>query len=82
MVKANIGISDRLMPDHRVKEGEVSLKSARGTGSVRATLDKEACRHAGIDPLEPGSVSWYYLRSEGLLVFDLAGEFDEEGGDE
>lgn len=68
-------IEARLNPRRRVAEGEVSL-TANG-GSVRGTLNKEALRHAGRDPENPGRARWYYLRDKGLLVFDLGGDFDE-----
>jgi hypothetical protein len=80
----NLGLGERLRPRNRVAEGEISLTPAHSTrGSVRATVDKEALRHAGRDPEDPGTASWFYLRNEGLLVLDLGGEYtdDGDGGD-
>jgi len=57
-----------------VRESEVSLQDQ--DGCVRGALDKEAIRHAGRDPENPGTVMSYYLRDQQLLVFDLGGAFD------
>lgn len=65
-----------LDPDRRVQEGEISLQS--NGGCVRGSYPKEPFRHAGRDPDNPGTVPWYYIREQGLLVIDLEGQFDDD----
>lgn len=68
-------IADRLRPSNRVQSKRVSLREVKG--SVVAALNKQALRHSGIDPENPGEVDTHYLRDERLLVFDLGGEFSD-----
>jgi hypothetical protein len=69
---------DRLRPENRVREGTVSLLARRDRGSVTTTVDLEAVRHSGRDPDEPGTVDYFYLRHEQLLVLDLGGNFADD----
>jgi len=64
-----------LNPERRVQEGDVSLQT--GDNCIRGSYPLEPARHAGIDPENPGSVSWYYVRSQQLLVIDLGGQFED-----
>jgi hypothetical protein len=76
------GIAARLLPENRVRAGSVALLP--NGRSVKAAIDKDAVRHAGRDPEDPGECDYYYLPSDGLLVFDLGGEFSSDqfdGGD-
>jgi hypothetical protein len=71
-------LTGRLAIENRVRETTVSLQLESGGYSVRATLDKTAVRHAGIDTTDPGKVESYYLYDDELLVFDLGGNFNVE----
>jgi hypothetical protein len=73
---------DRLRPENRVREGTVSLVGGPERSSVTGTIDLEAVRHSGRDPDEPGTVDYFYLRSEQLLVLDLGGQFGTDEDDE
>ena len=58
-----------------MREGTVSLVGGPERSSVTGTIDLEAVRHSGRDPNDPGTVDYFYLRSEQLLVLDLGGQF-------
>jgi hypothetical protein len=73
---------DRLRPENRVREGTVSLLGRADRGSVTTTVDLEAVRHSGRDPDEPGTVDYFYLRREQLLVLDLGGQFGTDEDDD
>lgn len=72
-VDTDEAILNRIKPERRVSEGTVSLVPSQR--NVRATMPIEAVRHSGRDPDAPGEVSYFYLRNQGLLIFDLGGEF-------
>lgn len=83
MSQRSLGLDERIRPANRVREGSTKLTGRSGTRrSVLAVLDIDAVRHAGLDPDDPGEISWFYLKREGLLVFDLAGEYTDGGRDE
>jgi hypothetical protein len=66
-------ILNRIKPERRVSEGTVSLIA--NSRSVRTSLPLEPLRHAGRDPDDPGHCQWFYIRDEGLLIYDLGGGF-------
>lgn len=74
-----MGLRDQFLPKYRVEQQDVSL--SRQGSSVRGTLQKDAVRREGIDVDDPGEVTSYWIKGEGLLVFDLRGEEPEPDGD-
>lgn len=70
------GLRDQIDQGRVVETEDVQLSNRQG--SIRATLMKNACRREGIDLENPPEVGQYYLRREGLIVFDLRGELDGE----
>jgi len=69
-------LEQRLAPAKRIQTQTVSLQTTGG--SVRAVLNKEALRHAGVDPDNPGTVETHYVRDKQWLVIDL-GEATQDG---
>jgi hypothetical protein len=72
-VEPERAILNRIKPERRVSEGTVSLIA--NSRSVRTSLPLDPVRHAGRDPDDPGQCSWYYIRDQELLIFDLGGGF-------
>jgi hypothetical protein len=81
MSRATTDLVDRLRPEHRVRAGSITLSADGAHGSVRASVDKEAVKHSGRDPGDPGEVDYYYVPDLQLFVLDLGGQFqvDESG---
>ncbi len=69
-------IANRLHPERRVQEQEVSLQN--NGGCIKASLMMDAIRHSGRDENNPGNAKEYYLRDEQLLVIDLGGRFNAD----